>query len=249
MVLLRLVRNHQRSGTRWRFRLPHYHPRPFFFRTRILRWALSKCLLRRHILPWFPWWRLVGSPSRHSSSQSLDPGECAFQTKLVNCDLPWSAWCLGSLLQEDITGCFGRKDRLWLFLSFLVDKISFFFLIQLLGCTSIGTFLSVLGIDLLVHQQSGMSRGLRCLFDGNQVHYQDLIGSRYDPSLASIILIVFSLCAVPALAFAQGYVFKLPFNRKNIERDEEGDRVMSSAELKSSSQTLTALPVKKMAST
>ena len=62
-------------------------------------------------------------------------------------------------------------------------------------------------------------------------------------------MIVVSLCAVPVLAFAQGYVFKLPFNRKNIEKNEEGDRVMKCLELKSSSQTLTALLVKKTAST
>ncbi len=85
-----------------------------------------------------------------------------------------------------------------------------------------------------------MSRGLRCLFDGNRVHYQDLLGNGYDPSLATIISMVLSLCAAPALAYAQGHVFKLPFNRKNIGSNEE---VEISVDPKSSSQTLAGVPV------
>ena len=41
---------------------------------------------------------------------------------------------------------------------------------QIFGSTSSGTFLIILGIDLLLNRQEGMSRGLRFLFDRNSNH-------------------------------------------------------------------------------
>ena len=41
---------------------------------------------------------------------------------------------------------------------------------KLFGCTSVGTFLVFLGVDLIINRQSGMSRGLRFLFDRNSNH-------------------------------------------------------------------------------
>jgi Domain of unknown function (DUF4203) len=41
---------------------------------------------------------------------------------------------------------------------------------QLFATASVGTFLISLGFDLVMHKQSGMSRGLRTLFDRNPAH-------------------------------------------------------------------------------
>jgi hypothetical protein len=41
---------------------------------------------------------------------------------------------------------------------------------QIIGSASAGTFLAFLGVDLLINKQSGMSRGLRFLFDRNAFH-------------------------------------------------------------------------------
>lgn len=43
---------------------------------------------------------------------------------------------------------------------------------QLISSASVGTFFTFLGIDLLVARQSGLSFGLRYLFDRNDAHLQ-----------------------------------------------------------------------------
>ncbi|KAF9494196.1 hypothetical protein BDN71DRAFT_1449323 [Pleurotus eryngii] len=81
------------------------------------------------------------------------------------------------------------------------------------GCASAGTFLTALGIDLIINQQSGMSRGLRFLFDRNSSHIADILGGGYKPPVSTIVLMVVSLVLTPLLAYAQHRVFKEPFNR------------------------------------
>ena len=41
---------------------------------------------------------------------------------------------------------------------------------QTIGCASVGTFMTGLGIDLLINKQAGLSFGLRFLFDRNDSH-------------------------------------------------------------------------------
>lgn len=41
---------------------------------------------------------------------------------------------------------------------------------QTLSSASVGTFLTALGIDLIIRKQTGMSMGLRYLFDRNSAH-------------------------------------------------------------------------------
>ncbi|KAG5646202.1 hypothetical protein DXG03_004028 [Asterophora parasitica] len=58
---------------------------------------------------------------------------------------------------------------------------------------SVGTFLVFLGIDLIINRQSGMSRGLRYLFDRNNSHVLDIIVGGYKPPLSTQILLIVSL--------------------------------------------------------
>ncbi len=39
------------------------------------------------------------------------------------------------------------------------------------SCAAVGSFLVALGIDLILNKQSGMSNGLRFLFDRNSSHF------------------------------------------------------------------------------
>jgi len=89
------------------------------------------------------------------------------------------------------------------------------------GCASIGTFLSFLGVDLLINKQAGMSRGLRFLFDRNSSHFLDIVGGGYTPPTMTQILIGASLGATPILALGQHYFFKHPFSRKPLDEDED----------------------------
>ncbi|KAH9919062.1 hypothetical protein B0H21DRAFT_232552 [Amylocystis lapponica] len=66
-----------------------------------------------------------------------------------------------------------------------------------------GTFLTALGVDLVVNKQAGMGRGLRFLFDHNKAHYQDLIAGGWHPPISTIIILAVSLGLTPVLAFAQ----------------------------------------------
>ncbi|KAF5383418.1 hypothetical protein D9757_006165 [Collybiopsis confluens] len=85
---------------------------------------------------------------------------------------------------------------------------------MVISCASVGTFLSVLGIDLLLNKQSGLSLGLRHLFDQNDNHFAYFIDNPYDPNLTTRILQFVSIGLTPILALAQHLIFKEPFVRK-----------------------------------
>ncbi|TFK50856.1 hypothetical protein OE88DRAFT_1659965 [Heliocybe sulcata] len=90
----------------------------------------------------------------------------------------------------------------------------------LLSATSCGTFLTGLGVDLILHKQDGMSRGLRSLFDRNSAHIADLIGNGYHPTISTIIVIGVSLAVIPVAAFAQHKIFTKPFYPTDSDDDE-----------------------------
>ncbi|KAG1856854.1 hypothetical protein C8R48DRAFT_775800 [Suillus tomentosus] len=103
----------------------------------------------------------------------------------------------------------------------------------LLGSASVGTFLCVLGTDLAVNQQSGMSRGLRYLIDRNSYHIVDTTNNGYFPPTSTLVMIALSIALTyvspisyvlyrkpdilardmnrPAFAYAQHRFFKGPF--------------------------------------
>ncbi|KAF7979028.1 hypothetical protein HWV62_44011 [Athelia sp. TMB] len=78
---------------------------------------------------------------------------------------------------------------------------------------STGTFLTALGVDLALNKQSGMSQGLRFLFDRNSSHLAILISNGYTPPLSTKIILGVSLALIPMLAFAQHKIFRDPFDR------------------------------------
>ncbi|KAG1830090.1 hypothetical protein EV424DRAFT_311770 [Suillus variegatus] len=81
----------------------------------------------------------------------------------------------------------------------------------LLGSASVGTFLCVLGTDLAVNQQSGMSRGLRYLIDRNSYHVVDTTNNGYFPPTGTLVMVALSIALTPAFAYAQHRFFKGPF--------------------------------------
>ncbi|KAG6816596.1 hypothetical protein H0H87_004822 [Tephrocybe sp. NHM501043] len=85
---------------------------------------------------------------------------------------------------------------------------------ELFGSASVGTFLVALGVDVIINRQSGMSRGLRFLFDRNASHALDIIVGGYHPTLSTQIVIAVSMGLTPILAFVQHRAFKQPFSRK-----------------------------------
>ncbi|KAJ7610885.1 hypothetical protein FB45DRAFT_844305 [Roridomyces roridus] len=89
----------------------------------------------------------------------------------------------------------------------------------LFGCASIGTFLAALGIDLIMAKQSGMSMGLRLLFDRNSSHIAYLLTNGYTPNLTTRIIIIASMGLTPILALIQHRLFPGPFTRRPIESD------------------------------
>ncbi|TEB21174.1 hypothetical protein FA13DRAFT_1779468 [Coprinellus micaceus] len=76
------------------------------------------------------------------------------------------------------------------------------------GCASIGTFLVFLGVDLAMNRQSGMSRGLRFLFDRNSNHIVDIITTGYIPPISTQILLGASLGTTLLFAWAQHHFFR-----------------------------------------
>ncbi|KAL6305153.1 hypothetical protein BKA93DRAFT_817104 [Sparassis latifolia] len=62
-----------------------------------------------------------------------------------------------------------------------------------LSSSSVGTFLTALAIDLVVEKQSGMSWGLRFLFDRNHAHFEYLTYVGWRPTTVTIILLAVSL--------------------------------------------------------
>jgi hypothetical protein len=91
-----------------------------------------------------------------------------------------------------------------------------------LGAASVGAFLFLLGIELAVNKQSGMSRGLRFLFDRNDAHIADIAIHGYKATLTIQILIGVSLALTPILAYAQHRFFPQPFSRKPVDDWELG---------------------------
>ncbi|KAJ7496736.1 hypothetical protein FB451DRAFT_1359295 [Mycena latifolia] len=91
----------------------------------------------------------------------------------------------------------------------------------LFGCASIGTFLTALGVDLIMTKQEGMSLGLRFLFDRNGSHIAYLLTHEYTAPLRTRILIIASLGLTPVLAVIQHRVFRASFTRRPEESDAE----------------------------
>ncbi|KAI0369029.1 hypothetical protein BV20DRAFT_423669 [Pilatotrama ljubarskyi] len=89
------------------------------------------------------------------------------------------------------------------------------------ACAAVGSFLVALGIDLVLKKQSGMSTGLRFLFDRNSSHYLAIVHLGYHPPLITQILLGASLGAIPILAFAQHKIFRGPFRPKSTEFDSD----------------------------
>ncbi|KAL1744849.1 hypothetical protein HDZ31DRAFT_73994 [Schizophyllum fasciatum] len=87
-----------------------------------------------------------------------------------------------------------------------------------LGCASIGAFLTGLGVDLILNKQAGIGRGLILLFDRNSAHLADLANG-YHPNLQSRIIIYASLGVTPVFAYAQHRIFRHPFSRKPVPDD------------------------------
>ncbi|KAG9312143.1 hypothetical protein JVU11DRAFT_7431 [Chiua virens] len=83
------------------------------------------------------------------------------------------------------------------------------------GCASTGSFLCALGFDLVINQQSGMSRGLRYLFDRNSYHALDTVTNGYSPPVTTVIILAVSLGVTPIFAFAQWKMFTRSFGAKD----------------------------------
>ncbi|KAK7691843.1 hypothetical protein QCA50_005247 [Cerrena zonata] len=106
----------------------------------------------------------------------------------------------------------------------LVFGLAYFFLVIvrqrigiIISSASVGTFLTGLGIDLVVNHQKGMSTGLRFLFDRNNSHLVDLFTRGWHPPLVTIIILAVSLGLTPVLSFAQHKIFKGPFKPERPE--------------------------------
>ncbi|KAI0687099.1 hypothetical protein BC835DRAFT_1420024 [Cytidiella melzeri] len=82
---------------------------------------------------------------------------------------------------------------------------------MLIASTSVGTFLTALGVDLIINKQSGMSFGLRYLFDRNSSHVEYFYSLGWHPPLVTEIIMGFSLGLIPICAVGQHYLFKQPF--------------------------------------
>ncbi|KAI0079847.1 hypothetical protein K474DRAFT_1591300 [Panus rudis PR-1116 ss-1] len=80
-----------------------------------------------------------------------------------------------------------------------------------ISSASVGTFLTALGIDLILNRQKGMSTGLRFLFDRNNHHLIDIFSRGWHPPLMTIIIMAASLGLIPILAYGQHRIFKRPF--------------------------------------
>ncbi|KAI0629431.1 hypothetical protein C8Q77DRAFT_1065136 [Trametes polyzona] len=85
------------------------------------------------------------------------------------------------------------------------------------SCAAVGTFLVFLGVDLVLNKQSGMSAGLRYLFDRNSSHYLAIVRQGYNPPVITQALLGASIGAIPVLAFAQHKIFRAPFRPAKAE--------------------------------
>jgi len=84
------------------------------------------------------------------------------------------------------------------------------------GCALTGTFLLVIGVDLIVHQQNIVSLGLRILFDQNSAHLADLVMAEYNPSASTQAMLGVSIALAPVFAYAQHRIFPQPFDRSSL---------------------------------
>jgi len=91
----------------------------------------------------------------------------------------------------------------------------------LFGCASIGTFLTALGVDLIISKQTGISAGLRYLFDHNGSHAAFLLTQGYSPAMSTRVILIASLALTPVLAVAQHKFFPQPFTRRPLDSDSE----------------------------
>lgn len=82
-----------------------------------------------------------------------------------------------------------------------------------LSTAALGSFLTALGIDLVVNKQAGMSMGLRYFFDRNAAHIYWLETRGWHPPVTTEVIMAISLAAIPLLAYAQYRIFKQPFKR------------------------------------
>ncbi|PSR72704.1 hypothetical protein PHLCEN_2v11399 [Hermanssonia centrifuga] len=94
---------------------------------------------------------------------------------------------------------------------------------------AVGTFLTGLGIDLVINKQSGMSFGLRYLFDGNSAHLNYFMSRGWHPPLVTEIIMAVSLALIPLLAYAQHRIFKQPFKRVRTSSVSSLSSIASSA--------------------
>ncbi|KAL5532899.1 hypothetical protein ACEPAF_4673 [Sanghuangporus sanghuang] len=95
-----------------------------------------------------------------------------------------------------------------LFLALLTDRWG-----VIIGSSSAGSFLVGLGVDLLINKQSGISRGLRFLFDRNKNHLADILGNGYQPPISTIVIMAVTLALIPIFSFAQHKIFPQPFRK------------------------------------
>ncbi|KAL5490057.1 hypothetical protein ACEPAI_4890 [Sanghuangporus weigelae] len=104
-----------------------------------------------------------------------------------------------------LCGVFGAVG---LFLAALTERWG-----VIIGSSSAGSFLVGLGVDLLINKQSGMSRGLRFLFDRNKSHLADILGNGYKPPMSTIVIMAVTLALIPIFSFAQHKIFPRPFHK------------------------------------
>jgi hypothetical protein len=112
---------------------------------------------------------------------------------------------------------------------------------MVIACASTGTFLTSLGIDLIFNKQSGLSLGLRSLFDTNDNHVAYFLQNTYNPTLSTKIILFASLGFTPFLALVQHLIFKEPFTRKPPPPSDEELCLNYPTEDLSGGQRLTAL--------
>jgi len=113
----------------------------------------------------------------------------------------------------------------------------------LFGCASIGTFLTALGLDLIMTKQDGMSAGLRFLFDRNGSHMAFLLTHEYTAPIRTRVLLFASLGLIPLLAVAQHRFFPQPFTRRPEESDAELAIDYPTAEVVETKRTTFLIPL------
>ncbi|KAG6335830.1 hypothetical protein ID866_3266 [Astraeus odoratus] len=131
----------------------------------------------------------------------------------------------------------------------LISDPSIFFVNWLIlnGCASMGSFLCGLGFDLVINQQSGMSRGLRYFMDRNRYHVADNVLSGYSPPMTTVVILAVSIAITPAFAFAQHKAFRRPFWDVTTQYDLESLHAheappQDEASIPSSSRVSSAMP-------